>query len=143
MLMTYPVAVEFKRSSEGVAVRSDWIGAERTIYLDGREHPPPNERFLQGHSVGRWEEKVLVVDTTNFVDEVWGGLPSGERKRLIERFALAENGTRMSYSFVLEDPDNLARPVRGAGEFIYRPDLDVAESECDPELAERFLREFR
>jgi hypothetical protein len=143
MLMTYPVAVEFERFPDRVAIRSDWIGAERAVYLDGRDHPPRDERFLQGHSVGRWEDGVLVVDTTNFADEVWASLPSGEYKHLVERFALSEDGKRLTYSFVLEDPEYLARSVEGRGELDYRPDLEVGDIECDRELAERFLRELR
>ena len=143
MLMTYPVAVEFERFGDRVAIRSDWIGAERAVYLDGRQHPPRDERLLQGHSIGRWEDGVLVVDTTNFADEVWASLPSGEYKHLVERFALSEDGKRLRYSFVLEDPEYLARPVTGSGELDYRPDLKVGDIECDRELAERFLREFR
>ncbi len=143
MLMTYPVAVEFARSNEHVAVRSDWMGAARTIYLDGRQHPAREERFPQGYSVGRWEGDVLVVDTANFADEVWAGLPSGQDKRLVERFAVAEDGKSLHYSFVLEDPEYLAQPVSGSGPLSYRPDLSVGGMECDRDAASRFFREFQ
>ena len=143
MLMTSPVAIEFSRSNEHVAIRSDWMGAERTVYLDGRKHPAPEERFSQGHSIGHWEDGVLVVETANFADEVWASLPSGEGKRLTERFAVADDGKSMRYSFVLDDPEYLAQPVTGVGELSYRPDLRVGGMECDGEAASRFFREFQ
>jgi hypothetical protein len=143
MLMAYPVAVELSRTNAVVAVRSDWMGAERTIYLDGRAHPPPDQRFPQGHSVGRWEGQVLVVETENFTDEVWASLPSGAQKRLVERFALGDDGKSLRYSFVWEDPEFLARPLTGDGELIYRPDLRVGGMDCDPDAASRFFREFQ
>jgi hypothetical protein len=143
MLMTYPVAVEFERLDDRIAIRSDWMDAERTVYLDSRDHPPRDERFAQGHSIGQWQDNVLIVDTTNFVDDVWGGLPSGEGKHLVERFVLSKDGKNMGYSFTLEDPEYLARPVSGGGQMSYRPDLELDAIECDRESAQRFLREAR
>jgi Family of unknown function (DUF6152) len=143
MLMAYPVAIEFSRSNEHVVIRSDWMGAERTVYLDGRNHPVPEQRFPQGHSVGHWEGEVLVVETANFADEVWATLPSGRGKRLIERFAVGDDGKSMRYSFVLDDPEYLAQPVNGNGELSYRPDLSVGGMECDRDSASRFFREFQ
>jgi hypothetical protein len=143
MLMTYPVAVSLTQLNDRVVIRSDWLGAERTVYMDGRDHPPANERSLQGHSTGRWEGKVLVVDTRNFADEVWATVQSGEGKHLVERFALSADGKSLNYSFVLEDPEYLARPVSGSGQMSYRPDLQFGGIECDLELAKRFFRELQ
>lgn len=143
MLMTYPVAIEFVRLNDHVVIRSDWMDAERTVYMDDREHPAPNETFLQGHSVGRWEGETLVVESANFADELWAGLPSGPSKRLVERFAVADGGKSMRYSFVLEDEDHLASPVAGSGALSYRPDLRVGGMECNTEAASRFFRELQ
>jgi hypothetical protein len=143
MLMTYPVALGLAQINDRVAIRSDWLGVERTVHMDGRDHPPSNERFLQGHSTGRWEDRVLVVDTRNFADEVWATMPSGEGKHLVERFALSADGKSLSYSFVLDDPEYLVRPVSGGGQMSYRPDLKFDGIECDPELAKRFFRELQ
>jgi uncharacterized protein DUF6152 len=141
MLMKYPLAVGFTKLDDRVVIRSDWLGAERTVYMDGRDHPPANERFLQGHSTGRWEGKVLVVDTRNFGDEVWAGVQSGQSKHLVERFTLSGDGRSLGYSFVLEDPEYLAHPVSGDGTMSYRPDLKFGGVECDLDLAQRFFRE--
>jgi uncharacterized protein DUF6152 len=143
MLMTYPVAMALERFKDRIAIRSDWMGAERTVYMDGRAHPPSSTRFLQGHSTGRWEGNALVVDTRNFADEVWATLPSGEGKHLVERFALAPDAKSLSYTFVLEDPEYLARPVSGGGEMSYRPDLKFGGVECDLDLAKRFFKELQ
>jgi hypothetical protein len=70
-------------------------------------------------------------------------MPSGEGKHLIERFALSPDGKSMNYSFVLEDPEYLVRPVSGGGQMSYRPDLKFGGVECDLELAKRFFRELQ
>jgi hypothetical protein len=56
---------------------------------------------------------------------------------------MSEDGSGLSYSFVLSDPEYLARPVAGGGHMDYRPDLTIGGIECDRDLAERFLREAR
>lgn len=144
ILMVYPVALALERSGDGIAIRSDWLGAERTVFLDGRAHPPSAQVFVQGHSVGHWEGKVLVVDTTNFADEVsWAGLASGKNKHLVERFAIEEGGKAMNYSFVWEDAEYLAAPVSGSGQFRFRPDVTLGDTECDVESARRFFQQFQ
>jgi hypothetical protein len=143
MLMTYPVAIEFARLNDHVVIRSDWMDAERTVYMDGREHPAPTEKFWQGHSIGRWESEVLVVESANFADDVWAGLPLGPSKRLVERFAVADGGKGLRYSFLLEDAEHLAGPVSGSGVLSYRPDLRVGGMECNAEAASRFFRELQ
>jgi hypothetical protein len=144
ILMTYPVALTLKRSRDGISIATDWLSSERTVYLDGRPHPPSQQRFLQGHSVGHWENEVLVVDTTNFADEVtWGGLSSGGAKHLVERFAVSEDGKAMNYSFVWDDAEYLAEPVSGSGPILFRPDLKLEGADCDLESAQRFFQQFQ
>jgi hypothetical protein len=143
MVMMYPVVMVLERSTDRVLVKTDWLGAERIVYTDGRAHPPQQERFPQGHSVGRWDGDELVVDTTNFSDQETGGVPSGAGKHLIERFALGEDGKSMSYTFEWQDPEFLVGAFSGTGELSHRPDLQPAGIACDREIAERFFREFQ
>lgn len=142
MLMTYPVAMVLEEQGDHVSIRTEWLGAERTVYTDGRMHPGADERFQQGHSIGHWENDVLVVDTTNFTDQETGGIPSGSRRHLVESFALAEDGKNLTYEYVLEDPEYLTGEVAGDAVMSYRPDMQVSNVECDTELAQRFFKEF-
>jgi len=142
-LMAYMVAINFENLGDRIAVKSDWMNARRTIYLDGRSHPPGVERFQQGHSVGRFENGVLIVDTTNYSDQVFGEMATGGGKHTVERFALAGDGKSINYSWMLEDPEFMAEPVSGSFTFSYRPDLELSGMECDIESAERFFREFQ
>ena len=85
---------------------------DRIVYMDGRV-PPLGERRRQGHSVGRWEGDVLVVETTSFADDAWGtarGIPSGPRKRVVERYRLTDGGETLTVDFTLEDPEYLTEP---------------------------------
>ncbi len=101
VVMVYPVANNIKVSKDKVVIRTDWMDTERTVYLDDRKHPAPTQTFLHGHSIGHWEGKTLVVETTNFKEHQSGlstTMPSSTQKKLIERFELAEDGKTLKYS---------------------------------------------
>ncbi len=128
-----------------MVLQSELAAAERIVHLDGRGHPEDVEPTNQGHSIGSWEGDVLVVDTLHFTEHLFGngyGVPSGLRKHVIERLWLAEDGTQLIYSFVLEDPEYLTARVTGETQWQFRPDLEPLESTCDSEAARRFLYAF-
>ena len=77
-------------------------GGYRTIHLDGRPHPPARIRQWLGHSIGRWEDDTLVVDTTNFSAGT-SFFGSSENLHLVERFTRTAPDLVM-YEVTVEDP---------------------------------------
>ena len=137
---------EIEVRDDRVIFRLEFYGVERVVYMDGRSHPESGERTVQGHSIGRWEaDNVLVVDTALFADHrstfPGSGLPSGADKHVVERYALSEDGTRISIEFTLEDPEYLAEPFTGTLEWHHAPHLDFSPFDCDSGQATRFMRE--
>ena len=86
-------------------------GGVRHIYLDGRPHPNDWVPTGAGHSVGRYEGDVLVVETVGLTagTVVAGGLRSPET-RLIERFEVAADGKRMTITYTWDDPKIYQKP---------------------------------
>jgi hypothetical protein len=141
-LMLYTNIFDVTLSAERMDIDGEWLNAQRTIYLDGRAHPPASERFAQGHSVGHWEGETLVIDTSNYADHAAGNsfeIPSGVQKHTVERLRLSDNGKRMDYEFVLEDPEYMTAAITGSGHWEYRPDLERQQLDCDREVARRFF----
>jgi hypothetical protein len=141
-LMLYPVATTITVEHDRVVMNVDWMESQRIIHLDGRRHPPASQTSLQGHSVGRWEGKMLVVETSNFAKHANGlslSMPASSQKRLTERFVVSEDGKSLIYSGVVEDPVFLARPVQWSGKLEYRPNMRHSNQKCDVEVARRFL----
>jgi hypothetical protein len=141
-LMFYPVASTITVQKDRVVMKVDWLDSERTVYLDGRKHPPASETTLLGHSVGRWEGETLIVDTTNFKEHPMGlstSLPSSARKHLTERLRIAQDGKSLIYSGVIEDPEYLSAPVEWTGQWVYRPNMPHSNEKCDLEVARKFL----
>ena len=132
---------EIELRDDLVLIRNEFYNTERTIYLDGRDHPQDGERTLQGHSLGSWEENTLVVDTRLFADHPVGngpGIPSGAQKHVVEKFALSEDGTQLLVDVFLEDTEYLEEPFHGAVLLDYSPHLEMLGLDCDPEVARRF-----
>jgi hypothetical protein len=116
--------------------------AVRTVHLNLDSHDGAVES-VQGHSIAHWEGDALVIDTTHFTPQralMPGiGLPSGSGKHLRERLELNEEGTHLTYSFELEDPEYLARTLAVTGiQLAYRPDLEYEALPCDLDNARRF-----
>ena len=120
------------------------VGVERIVFLDQTMHagaPFTND----GHSIGRWDNGTLVVDTRNFDDHPIGnreGVPSGAQKHLVEYFELSADRTTLAYRFRLEDPEYLAAPFEGSAVWEHRPDLPYTAEKCDVENARRYLEEL-
>ncbi len=145
-LMVYPVAITVDVRNDRVIMDIDWLDAQRIVWLDGRGHPESGEKFLLGHSVGRWEGNVLIVESANFTGHSMGlsmSLPSSEQKRLLERFELSADGKQLLYSGTVTDPVYLAEPQTWSASWVYRPGLPHSNERCDVEAATRFLDDLQ
>ncbi len=144
-LLTYlPYRNEIEIRDDRVFIRSEYFSVERIVYMDGRGHPADAERTNQGHSIGRWNGDVLVVDTVLFADSPTGnrsGVPSGAQKHVVERFELSENRTRLKVEFSVEDPEFMVGPSTGEVIWDHVPDREMLPFECDPEIAIRYAVE--
>jgi hypothetical protein len=146
-LTTLPYLTEVEVLRDRIVMRSEFLNVDRTIFMDGRAHPRNGTRTRQGHSIGRWEGDVLVVDTTLFEDHRVGnsfgsafasGLPAGPQKHVVERYRLSDDRTRMLIDFVIEDPEYLAEPITASAEWDYAPQQQLQRFGCTPEQARRF-----
>jgi hypothetical protein len=118
---TYNANLEILQSAELVVIRHEMMHDVRTVYLDGRPHPPPGLQWLAGHSVGRFEGDTLVVDTTNFTALTnFRGSPQNTRQdifasegmRVVERFTRTGEDS-IHYSFTVDDPATWVSPWSG------------------------------
>jgi hypothetical protein len=106
----------------------------RMVYMDGRPHPPLDEfnpSYL-GHSVGRWEDDMLVIDTVGFNERFWfhrGGLPHTDALHLIERISRPDLNT-LKYEVTVDDPKAYTRPWSGGWYINWTPNEDFEEYFC-------------
>ena len=103
------ITLLYGRGGDGGGGYSDF----RVIATDGRAFDPQQTRQTKytGHSVGRWEGDVLVIESVGFVPETWlarGGFFHSEDMKVFERFT--RKGDQLLYEVTVEDPQVLLQP---------------------------------
>ena len=103
------VTLLYGRGGDGGGGYSDF----RVIATDGRE--VSERQVIQtkytGHSVGRWEDDTLVIESVGFTPATWlarGGFFHSEDMKVTERFT--RQGDQMMYEVTVEDPKVLLQP---------------------------------
>ena len=87
------------QEQDKIEITYGFMDRRRTIHLDMDEHPADLEPALSGHSIGRWEDDVLIVDTIGFTSDFRSVEDqvtqiSSDKYHVVERFSLDnENGT--------------------------------------------------
>lgn len=90
-----------------VLILSEWVHDSRIIRLN-RAHLPPTIRLWLGDSIGQWEGRTLVVDTTNFRDDTrFAG--SSAQLHVVERFTRTDDAT-IQYRVTVNDPETWVSP---------------------------------
>jgi hypothetical protein len=134
---TYNANLQILQTKDLVVIRHEMMHDVRTVYLDGRAHPPPSVQWLAGHSIGRFEGETLVVDTTNFTALTnFRGSPQNTRQdifasehmHVIERFTRTGDDS-IHYSFTVEDPETWVQPWSGEMD-IRRTEGPIYEYAC-------------
>jgi len=106
------------QTPDTLVVHAEMIHDTRIIPLDGRPHLPPSLRLWLGDSVGHWEGRTLVVDTTNFKDtggffgDAGGVFGWDENLHVVERFSSLD-ADAILYRFEVDDPSAFTRPWKG------------------------------
>ena len=109
------------------------MGLERTIHLNTSEHPRDIVPSRAGHSIGRWEGDVLVVETIGFEPGILsadGRLPHSDRLRVVERFTLEAEGGALQREWVAEDPLYFEGQYSGS-DVVYLSDVPFQVTPCE------------
>ena len=104
---------------------------KRTIHLNETEHPADITPSLTGHSIGHWENDVLIVDTVGLrAGPLTRGLVTSDALHLIERFSLDETTMALTREFEAMDPLYFTEPYKGS-DVVYPSNVPYAPSPCD------------
>ena len=94
----------------------------RTIWMDGRPHPPPYAAHTwMGFSTGKWEGNMLTVYTTH-IKTGWirrNGVPESDRATLTEHFIVHDK--YLTHVSIISDPAYLTEPLIKSQNFVLDP----------------------
>jgi hypothetical protein len=141
-----PFAIEIFHRPQDLTIFWEGYGMYRKVYM--ADHNPP-EAILpsaMGHSIARWEDDVLVIETTNLRPYPYmNRFPTTSDAHVLERMWLEEREEDGQVRKVLidditvTDPKLYTEPVHSRAEAVFRPDLNILEYTCSVSLWEEYL----
>jgi len=109
-IMTRYGALSMMQYPTAIFMLSRLSNEYRVVYLDGRDPVPDSDldRNWGGESLGRWEGKTLIIETTGFTGEkrtIQAGVRSSEQLKIIERYTVINDGNTLAMEFTMTDPE--------------------------------------
>jgi hypothetical protein len=117
MIMPFPF--EIVQGPEVVYILFEFNSGTRRIYLNQKEHPDDYPETWMGHSIGKWNDDTLVVDTVSQREETWldrVGTPHSNELHMIERF-LRPGRESLEVEFEFQDPKAFTKPWGGTKQY--------------------------
>ena len=113
--MGNPYPMEFVQVGRDIELRFEEFDALRKIHMGaGVARPTDVPLSPLGYSVGRWEGKTLVVDTSRinwpYFDR--SGAPQTQNVTINERFTVVPDGSRLDYVMTVNEPAIARQAVR-------------------------------
>lgn len=130
-IIRQPFPIEFVDRGATIEMKLEEYDTRRTIHM-GASATTDVPRTPLGYSVGKWDGSTLVVETTRLNEPYINntGVPMGPAAKLVERFSPSADGSRLSYTIVVTDPDSLTAAVEGKRSWVWRPDEKVMPFNC-------------
>jgi hypothetical protein len=113
--------------------RGTWMEPERTIWLDGRPHPPDfAPHTWQGFSTGTWRGHMLTVKTTHIKAGhiQMNGVAVSDEATMTEHFI--RRGNYLTNITILHDPVYLTESFARSSTWVLDPSLQFVRYPCGP-----------
>lgn len=129
--------IQFIDHGDYILMRGEEFDAERKIWIE-----PPDEvpvPALYGHALGKIDGNVLTIESTNIdyprflVEGPYEGMPMGKDARVVETYALAEDGLLLNYESTMYDEEFLAEPYTFSQIYHQQPGIEILPWACTNE----------
>jgi len=118
------------QNKDTIVIQYGQLGLKRTIHMNMKEHPAKITPTRAGHSIGRWEKDVLVVDTIGFLPGVLEApTRHSDKLHVVERFSLDPQTNRLTRSYTAEDPVYL-KGMGSGSDVVEVADAPYAPDNC-------------
>jgi hypothetical protein len=118
------------QNKDTILLQYGQMGLKRAIYMNMKEHPANIKPTRAGHSVGRWDGDVLVVDTVGFMPGVLNApVRHSDKLHVVERFSLDPKTMKLTRSYVADDPVYLKGQYTGT-DVIQVADAPYTQDHC-------------
>jgi hypothetical protein len=119
-----------EQTDDVIVLRYGQMGLQRTIHMNAAARPANVAPTRAGYSVGRWENDVLVVETTGFLPGVLNApVRHSDRLRVVERFSLDPQTFLLTRAYEATDPVYLQGTYTGT-DVVQIADAPYTEDNC-------------
>ena len=146
--MTNEFALEILETPGRITLVSENSPLVRSVYMGKTSHTPDAQPGWNGHSIGHWEGKTLVIDTIDLNDRM-SHVPRGQivsdKTHIVERLHLESGGKVLVNEMTFEDPMVLTKPYTTTTRYDRMPDdSELWEYACEvdaPGWSERYAND--
>jgi hypothetical protein len=118
------------QSADTITLQYGRLGLERTIHMNAA-HPKSIVPSRAGHSVGQWENDVLVVDTVGFLPGTLTGVtPHSDKLHVVERLTLDPKAMTLKREYTAEDPEFFTAEYEGS-DTVAPSNVPYAPEKCE------------
>ena len=131
-MMDNPYPDAFEMQGEYIILRLEEWDAVRTIHMNDDADSAGIPASPLGHSVGRWEDGTLIVETTNIDYPYYdsSGTPQSRQVEVVERFTVITDEARLYHQMITADPAIFTAPAEIARHYDWNPNEVIKRYEC-------------
>jgi hypothetical protein len=133
--VTNPLPMAIRQAGGNLMFHYEEWNVDRTIYMDGRDHPADLEPSMMGHSIGHYDGDALVIETVGVKgDRLFSFISGGsysDQMTGTETYTLREGGRVLHVEFLYMDPVILTEPIMIEKDWIATPGLTLLEDSCE------------
>lgn len=107
---------KIEQSTDKIVLTYGYMDLVRTVHLNMATHPKTITPSTAGHSIGKWEGDVLVVDTIGFKQAPMiplAGLMHSNKLHITEKFTVDNTAGTLTHDYVAEDTLFYKTPYTG------------------------------
>ena len=135
-IMEQPYDLAFERSGDDVVLKLEEFDVARRIRMEWKGDRAAQPFTPHGFSTGVWQDRTLVVTTTNLNSPNFKfEIPASDKAEIVERFTPTVAGDRLDYEIVVTDPVTFTEPVKMAKYWLSIPGQVLDAYNCGAPLA--------
>ena len=132
IIMDNPYPMEFYEDGDDIVMHLELSDGLRRIHMNDTTGGNGVAPSPLGYSAGHWEGNELVIYTDKinypYFDDL--GTPQSGNLKIVERYALSEDETRLDWEAVASDPEIFTAPVVLSGYLVWVAGEEVKPFDC-------------
>lgn len=126
------LATKISQEGEKIYIYHESMDITRTVHLDLDEHPADVEPSDMGHSIGRFEEGVLIIDTGVFnAGVLTGSILNSDQMTMQERMSVTQDSGDLLVEMTVNEPLYYSEPITDS-QTLQSTTKELIPYECIP-----------